>query len=614
MRFGRFYCPVYQNEKKHASLLHESPLPTMTFSVPSGVQWHHRNPRDERNKAGVTHEVTDYSSSFVSGGFGRDDADDEEQTEEQVAMDNKQIAVTFAPASQTVILLSRLTSFEQQEATIDKGRRRGAHKSITPIIAARTYQGSKDKRGLETGGPTRRSRSSPILNHLFNLQPYLTPALVAAYTSLVDTCIAHMSNSTAAITTPASSTFLSTTFAQAQTTTQDSAQSSFSSVVASSVSSEVFSSATQVASTVTVEPSSTNVVTSVVSASSRPPSTQLITSVVTESASNGGSSNAPVTVVVTSVYTPSTTTAAKGSSASSAATSSSSAAGSLPNGTTRNGSNNSHGLSTGGKTAIAVVVPVVVVALLVLAGLFFWRKRKQGKIAKEERRKEVEEYGYNPNNDPTLPVVAADGSEMAEDSNGGYRGWGNTSMSNRKASTTLSGGQTAGLSDTGSQPGGFMPGSPTGNNFSDGHSGDTLMNQRETFSSDDLGALGAAPVAGAHRNNNDIRPSVPTSRRVLDNRTKPTRLQKCMEAVTVALGSTARTAMARMVAVTVVCRSFVTQETVVLRRTSEFSSAFEHHFTWDLTDSTFLLVFSLCHLIQLFGYSADSGGMKVEWA
>jgi hypothetical protein len=149
----------------------------------------------------------------------------------------------------------------------------------------------------------------------------------------------------------------------------------------------------------------------------------------------------------------------------------------------------------------------VVVALLVLAGLFFWRKRKQGKIAKEERRKEVEEYGYNPNNDPTLPAVAAaDGSEMAEDGNGGYRGWGNTSMSNRKASTTLSGGHTAGqLSDTGSQPGGYPPGSPTGNGFSDGHSGDGLMNQRETFSSDDLGALGAAPVAGAHRNNNDIR-------------------------------------------------------------------------------------------------------------
>ncbi|KAH0238250.1 hypothetical protein KCV06_g425, partial [Aureobasidium melanogenum] len=437
-----------------------------------------------------------------------------------------------------------------------------------------------------------------------------------------------MSNSTAAITTPASSTFLSTTFAQAQTTTQDSAQSSFSSVVASSVSSEVFSSATQVASTVTVEPSSTNVVTSVVSASSRPPSTQLITSVVTESASNGGSSNAPVTVVVTSVYTPSTTTAAKGSSASSAATSSSSAAGSLPNGTTRNGSNNSHGLSTGGKTAIAVVVPVVVVALLVLAGLFFWRKRKQGKIAKEERRKEVEEYGYNPNNDPTLPVVAADGSEMAEDSNGGYRGWGNTSMSNRKASTTLSGGQTAGLSDTGSQPGGFMPGSPTGNNFSDGHSGDTLMNQRETFSSDDLGALGAAPVAGAHRNNNDIRrgPSNASSSYSAGNHSERSDVSAGVGQSNQAYSPTEMyggsyggfgqhgpygdgsygggdSGM-----------PIVRDETVVLRRTSEFSSAFEHHFTWDLTDSTFLLVFSLCHLIQLFGYSADSGGMKVEWA
>ncbi|KAI5257110.1 hypothetical protein E4T42_01128 [Aureobasidium subglaciale] len=313
-----------------------------------------------------------------------------------------------------------------------------------------------------------------------------------------------MSNSTAAITTPASSsTFLSSS-AEAPSSTQNVVQSSVSSAIASSVSSEVFSSS-QMGSTVTVEPSSTNVVTSIVSASSQPPSTQLITSVVTESAS-GRSTNAPITVVVTSVYTPSTTTAGRGSSASSSATATSSSAGALANGTSNKGSNNSGGLSTGGKTAIAVVVPVVVVALLVLAGLFFWRKRKQRNNAKEERRKEVEEYGYNPNNDPTLPVVAADGSEMAEDGTGGYRGWGNTGMSNRKASTTISGGLTAGqLSDTGSQPGGFAPGSPTGNNFSDGHSGDTLMNQRETFSSDDLGALGAAPVAGAHRNNNDIR-------------------------------------------------------------------------------------------------------------
>lgn len=148
---------------------------------------------------------------------------------------------------------------------------------------------------------------------------------------------------------------------------------------------------------------------------------------------------------------------------------------------------------------MAVVVPVVVVALLVLAGLFLWRRRKQKKSAAEARRKEVEEYGYNPNNDPTLPSIAQDGtSEMAEDHGSGYRGWGAATMSNRKASTTLSGGHTQGqLSESGSQPG--FPPSPTGDRLSDGHSGDPLVNNRNTMSSDDLGALGAGPVAGAHR-------------------------------------------------------------------------------------------------------------------
>lgn len=95
---------------------------------------------------------------------------------------------------------------------------------------------------------------------------------------------------------------------------------------------------------------------------------------------------------------------------------------------------------------------------------------------------------------------------MAEDHSSGYRGWGNTNMSARKASTTLSGGHTAGqLSDAGSNPGGaYTPGSP--GNGSDGNSGDAMLQtQRATMSSDDLGALGAAPVAGSHRNNNDIR-------------------------------------------------------------------------------------------------------------
>lgn len=256
-------------------------------------------------------------------------------------------------------------------------------------------------------------------------------------------------------------------------------------------------------STTTVEPSSTNVVTSIVSASSVPASTELITSVVTQTPSAGQSSLDPVTVVVTSVYEPSTTAAGATSSTktSSSATATGTSATSL-SGTNDGSSSKSGGLSAGGKTAVAVVVPVVVVALLVIAGLFFWRKRKQSKNDKEARRKEVEEYGYNPNNDPTLPVVASDGStEMAEDHGNGYRGWGNAPVSNRKASTTLSGGHTAGqLSDAGSAPGG--PHSPTYG--SDGHSGDGLVQNRDTMNSDDLGALGAAPVAGSHRNN-DIR-------------------------------------------------------------------------------------------------------------
>lgn len=62
----------------------------------------------------------------------------------------------------------------------------------------------------------------------------------------------------------------------------------------------------------------------------------------------------------------------------------------------------------------------------------------------------MEEYGYNPNNDPTLPgvgVVGGDGPyEMREDGSSGYRGWGTTAVAStgRKASTTLSGGQSVG--------------------------------------------------------------------------------------------------------------------------------------------------------------------------
>jgi len=109
----------------------------------------------------------------------------------------------------------------------------------------------------------------------------------------------------------------------------------------------------------------------------------------------------------------------------------------------------------------------------------------------------VEDYGYNPNNDPTLPAVGSEvgGAQMAEDHSSGYRGWGAATASNRKASTTLSGGHTQQLSDSGSNAyGGPSPHSP---GYSDGHSSDPIVNNRDTMGSDDLGALGVAPAAGA---------------------------------------------------------------------------------------------------------------------
>lgn len=136
------------------------------------------------------------------------------------------------------------------------------------------------------------------------------------------------------------------------------------------------------------------------------------------------------------------------------------------------------------------------VALLVLAGLFLWRKRKARKSAEDERRKEVEEYGFNPNHDPTLPAVG--GLAMAEDDSG-YRGWGNTTTSsNRKASTTLTSGMA--YSDSASNPGGYNhpnAGSPTHGTYSDAHSNDPLVNgRRETLDADAMGPA-AAIAAGA---------------------------------------------------------------------------------------------------------------------
>lgn len=290
----------------------------------------------------------------------------------------------------------------------------------------------------------------------------------------------------------------------------EAATSSVAAAITSSIASEVSSSvlSTQAPppqdSTTTVEPSTTNVVTSIISASSVAPTTNIITSVVTQSAvTNGVTDTNPVTVIVTSVNSPSTTNvvvAASSSGTSSSASTTTSSPASIRNGGNITSDSTSKGLTTGGKTAVAVVVPVVVVALLVLAGIFFWRKRKQRKDEQEARRKEVEDYGFNPNHDPTLPVVASEGGpEMTQDSSSGYRGWGAAgTASNRKASTTLSGGHTQGqLSDSGNSYG-HSPGSP-GAGGSDNQSGDPLVNQRETMNSDDLSALGAAPATSSNQ-------------------------------------------------------------------------------------------------------------------
>lgn len=154
-------------------------------------------------------------------------------------------------------------------------------------------------------------------------------------------------------------------------------------------------------------------------------------------------------------------------------------------------------MSAGGTIAVAVVVPVVSVAILVLAALWFWRKWKGKKAAEEERRKEVEEYGFNPNNDPTLPAVAAGGAyEPNNDNVSGYRGWGTTSAG-RKASTNLSSGAGVGLamSEASSAPGYHHATSPSDGTiqYSDGQ-GPPASGEDES-----IGVLGAAPVAANNR-------------------------------------------------------------------------------------------------------------------
>lgn len=117
--------------------------------------------------------------------------------------------------------------------------------------------------------------------------------------------------------------------------------------------------------------------------------------------------------------------------------------------------------------------------------------------AEEERRKEVEDYAYNPNNDPTLPNVGggAGAFEMKEDGTSGYRGWGSTTLAGstgRKASTTMSGGGAGAA---------FSDGTPSARDFSDRQSGEPLMSDgTHSPEGEILGAMGpsAADTRGAN--------------------------------------------------------------------------------------------------------------------
>ncbi len=154
------------------------------------------------------------------------------------------------------------------------------------------------------------------------------------------------------------------------------------------------------------------------------------------------------------------------------------------------------GLTSQAKIAVAVVVPIAAVALLVLIAIFLWRKHKQRKEAEEQRRKEVEDYTFNPNADPALPTVAAAGYETREEGSSGYRGWGSTlaGSTGRKASTTMSGGAAGGAYSDAT--------SPTRGGVSDTRSGEPVA--ADGTHSPEGEILGAMGPSAAHNRGGDV--------------------------------------------------------------------------------------------------------------
>ncbi|EPS37164.1 hypothetical protein H072_9220 [Dactylellina haptotyla CBS 200.50] len=207
---------------------------------------------------------------------------------------------------------------------------------------------------------------------------------------------------------------------------------------------EAPSSTTEPPSSTTEPPSSTEQSTTEPSSTSAPPVT-----VITVTPTDGGS-DTTITLTTTSINTEQSSTSLPISSTktSSSSTSSTVSATAIP-------STGGGGLSQPAKIAIAIIIPIFAVVLIAFLGIFFWRRYKKRKDSEEMRRKEVEEYGYNPNNDLSGPgnavmgvgAAASHGGDMAE-TDAGYRGWGNTA-GGRKASAPLSTGATSNATGTG---------------------------------------------------------------------------------------------------------------------------------------------------------------------
>ena len=160
------------------------------------------------------------------------------------------------------------------------------------------------------------------------------------------------------------------------------------------------------------------------------------------------------------------------------------------------------GFSSAPKASVvapAVIVPVILIAVAIILGIFLWRRRKQKKEAAEMRQKEMEEYSYNPNNDPTIPVVGAvkmnDGVENHAEG-GGYRGWGTTAAAiaaTRNQSSTLGANSTlVGVARSDSIGRGY-----DGSYSPNGHSAE--RGSRSPGSPEGLGALGVAPLTSKNR-------------------------------------------------------------------------------------------------------------------